>query len=91
MELKSCELSLRLLPILNKTQNDPKSAKTSRSKPKRPKKNCKTTQNKTYCTNAQIWVFWAKKYQLSILSRKFRMFPLLNVLISSQTLVFENF
>ena len=71
MELKSCELPLRLLPMLTKTQNDPKSAKTNRNKPKRPKKNCKTIESKTYCPNAQIWVFWAKKYQLSILSRKF--------------------
>ena len=91
MELKSCELPLRLLPMLTKTQNDPKSAKTNRNKPKRPKKNCKTIESKTYCPNAQIWVFWAKKYQLSILSRKFRMFPVSNVLISSLTLVLKIF
>ena len=91
MELKSCELPLRLLPMLTKTQNDPKSAKTNRNKPKRPKKNCKTIESKTYCPNAQIWLFWAKKYQLSILSRKFRMFPVSNVLISSLTLVLKIF
>ena len=46
MELKSCELPLRLLPMLTKTQNDPKSAKTNRNKPKRPKKIAKQSKVK---------------------------------------------
>ena len=41
--------------------------------------------------NAQIWLFWAKKYQLSNLSTKFCMYPISNELISNLTLVFENF
>ena len=88
--------------LLKPSQKDPKPAK----RPKKIAKQPETTQNfktgeiriflqasvfQTSSPNAQIWVFWAKKYQLSNLSTKFYLYTISNILISILTLVFKSF
>ena len=73
-------------------------------RPKIIAKQPKTTQNfkigkiwnfllafvfQTLCPNAQIWVFWAKKYQISKILKKFCLYFILRVLLSNLTLFFK--
>ena len=81
-----------------------KQAQTSRNDQKTIAKRPETTQNykigeisnfllafifQTSSPNAQIWVFWAKKYQLFNLFNKICLYPILKMLISSLTLFFQ--
>ena len=45
----------------------------------------------TSSPNAEIWVFWAKKFQFSNLLTKFYLHPISKMLISNLALVLKNF
>ena len=91
---------------LTKTRNQPKRPKASRNDPRKIAKRPETTENceigeirnfplvfvfRISSPNAQIQAFWAEKYQLSNLLRKFSGQPISKVLISNLAFVFQNF
>ena len=96
---------INFLSVITKTRNEAKQPETSpndqkklRNDPKWPKISTLGKSGillafvfQTLNPNAQIWVFWAKKYQLFNLLTKYCLYFILKVLIWNLTLFFEIF